>query len=79
MHGVVWLWWGRGWAVQWVGRWQEIALGLRFTPERMCLDVYLGPLTLALGREPIRTSVAFAQRSICRGFIVEGTPDEAVL
>lgn len=79
VHGIVYLWWGRGWAVQFVRRWQEIALGVRFTPERLCLDIYLGPLTLAFGREPIRTDITFAQRSVCRGFIVSGTPEEAIL
>lgn len=78
-HGKVWLWWSDWWAVQWVNRWQELALGVRFIPERWCLDIYVGPLTVAVGRNPIHTPATFRYRSICRGFIVEGTPEEAFL
>lgn len=71
LHRKVFLWWGRFWAVQLIAM-PEFALGLRVQPRRPLLDLYLGPLTIALGRDPVRTDQAARQADSCRGFLVQG-------
>ena len=43
------------------------------------VDFYLGPLTIALGRNAVLTEQHERLRGRCRGFIVAGSPDEVLL
>lgn len=78
MHKKVFLWWGKWWAIQWVNM-LEISLGVAFHWRRPMLDIYLGPLTIALGRNAVLTEQHDRLRGRCRGFIIAGSPDEALL
>ncbi|HZL93740.1 MAG TPA: hypothetical protein VFB99_08850 [Vicinamibacterales bacterium] len=78
IHRKVFLAWNRWCAVQLVFKW-EIALGVALHWERPMLDIYLGPLTLAFGNMPVLTNMHERLRSRCRGFIIAGSPDEALL
>jgi hypothetical protein len=78
LHRKVYLWWGRWWAVQVVTMF-EVALGVAFHWRRPMLDIYLGPLTIALGRNAVLTDQHDRLRGRCRGFIIAGGPDEALL
>jgi hypothetical protein len=61
--------WGRWWAVQFVAG--EIGgFGVRPVLTRPMLDLYLGPLTISLGRHPIMTEPDQRERFSCRGFLV---------
>lgn len=77
-HWKVLLWWGPWWAIQ-IMLMPEIAIGMRIEWRRPLLDIYLGPITLAFGNDPIRTDAWQGQRNCCRGFIVSGTPEMAAL
>lgn len=76
------VWWtglgGYGWAVQLVLM-PELALGIRFEYARPLLDLYVGPLTIAIGKHPVQTHASGKWRNICRGFIVDDQPEAAVL
>jgi len=74
VHRKVFLWWGGWWAVQLVLG--EIGgFGVRPVLTRPLLDIYLGPLTLAIGRDPYLTEWMDRHRESCRGFVI----DEPVL
>ncbi len=77
-HGKVWLWWSPWWAVQLMAM-PELALGVRLEWRRPLLDIYVGPLSIALGRNPIRTPSEQKQRNSCRGFVIAGQPEDALL
>ena len=69
VHPKVWIWWGSWWAVQLI--WMpEVSLGLRLRVHRPLLDIYLGPLTIALGHLPHCTEFWAQQAYSCRGFFV---------
>jgi hypothetical protein len=69
--------WSRFFALQFVLG--EIGgLGIRPVLTRPLLDIYLGPLTLALGRHPEITDAHACARFSCRGFFV-ATPRDPVL
>lgn len=74
----VWLWWGRWWAVQYVAM-LELSFGVAFHWRRPMLDLYLGPLTVAVGRTAVLTDQHDRLRGRCRGFIIAGELDEALL
>ncbi len=72
-HRKVWLVWTTWWAVQLVLG--EIGgFGVRLVATRPLLDIYLGPLTVSLGRHPIATEPDQRERFCCRGFIVTEKP-----
>lgn len=73
-HSKVWLAWNDHVAFQFV-RMPEVALGIRWVHERGYLDLYLGPLTIAVGHHPILTDPRTAQLDHCRGFLIEGGED----
>lgn len=77
-HRKVILVWGRWYAVQLVTM-CELSLGVALHWRRPMLDVYLGPLTVAIGRSAVLTEQHDRLRGRCRGFIIAGTPDEALL
>jgi len=70
LHRKVWLWWGHWWAVQYLDTRDEVSLGVRFNWRRPLFDLYLGPLTVAIGRCPELTARDEAQSHSCRGFII---------
>lgn len=78
IHCKVFLAWNRWLAVQFVSR-LELALGVAFHWDRPMLDLYLGPLTIAIGRNAVLTNQHERLRGRCRGFIIQGSPDEALL
>jgi hypothetical protein len=78
LHRKVFLWWGPWWAVQFVKGF-EISLGVAFHWKRPMLDIYLGPLTIAIGRNAVLTNMHERLSGRCRGFIIQGSPDEALL
>ena len=49
--------------------WPQLSLGVRFEPSRPMLDVYLGPVTVAVGRHPVLTDDRTRQADSCRGFL----------
>jgi hypothetical protein len=74
VHAKVWVAWGRWWAVQ-VQMQPTISLGIRFEL-RPLLDIYLGPLTIALGRHPLITNESARHADSCRGFFF--SPEEVL-
>lgn len=74
IHHRVWLWWGRWWAVQFVALWDEVALGMRCNLRRPVLDLYLGPLTIAVGRHAVYTDERARYRDSCRGMLFHDDP-----
>ncbi len=77
-HSKVFIAWTNWAAVQLVLA-PELSLGVAFHWTRPMLDIYLGPLTLAFGRMPVLTDMHERLRGRCRGFVIVGTPDEALL
>ena len=69
MHRKVWLYWGRWWAVQWMGLWDEASLGIRLNWRRPLLDLYGGPLTIAFGRHAVYTDPRTRHWDSCRGML----------
>jgi hypothetical protein len=78
LHAKVRLWWGRWWAVQFVTV-DWLSLGVHVEPRRPLVDLFLGPLTVALGRHPALTDPRLAHRHASRGFFIGGYPQDAVL
>jgi hypothetical protein len=78
LHRKVFIAWNSWAAVQVVFR-VEIALGVAVHWDRPMIDFYLGPVTIALGRTPVLTNQHERLRGRCRGFIIAGSPDEALL
>lgn len=60
--------WGKWWAAQ-LYLWPQLSLGLRVEPSRPMVDLYLGPLTLSLGRHPVLTDERTRRADSCRGFL----------
>ena len=78
LHRKVFLVWGRYWAAQLVlGEIGGFGLRPKLLPP--CLDIYLGPVTLAFGRNAHLTQQHERLRGCCRGFLVGDFPIEAVL
>ncbi len=73
-HSKVWLAWTDHLAVQFV-KMPELALGVRYVWERGYLDLYLGPLTIAIGRHPVLTDPRTAQWDSCRGLLLVDSED----
>lgn len=74
LHKKVYLWWGAWWAVQWVPVADEISLGWRLNRRRPLLDVYLGPLTIAVGRHAVYTDPRTRTWDSCRGMLFPDDP-----
>jgi len=74
LHPKVWLWWGRWWAAQYLDTRDEVSIGIRLNWRRPLLDLYVGPLTVALGRRPEMTNPNEAQSNSCRGFRIADKP-----
>jgi hypothetical protein len=72
-HRKVFLWWSSWWAAQLVLM-PELSLGIRLEPRRPMLDLYLGPLTLAIGRHPVLTDERTRHMDSCRGFLFADEP-----
>lgn len=69
IHRKVWLWWGRWWAIQWVWLHDEVSLGVRCNWRRPLVDVYCGPLTIAVGRHAVYTDPRTRTWDSCRGML----------
>ncbi len=78
LHSKVLIVWNRWLAVQVVTT-CELAVGVAFHWRRPMLDIYLGPVTIAVGRTAAVTDMHERLRSRCRGFFIGGYPEEAVL
>lgn len=74
VHRKVWIWWGRGWAVQFMAVWDEVSLGVRINWGQPVIDLYIGPVTIAFGAKPQITNPIFAECNSCRGFFVTDKP-----
>lgn len=74
VHRKVWIWWGKFWAVQFMRIWDEYSLGIRLNVSQPVLDIYLGPLTIAVGRMPAMTHPLFSGCQSCRGFFISDKP-----
>ena len=68
LHKKVLIYWNRWIAVQIVTM-LEISLGFAFHWRRPMLDIYLGPITIAIGRTPVLTDMHERLRGRCRGFV----------
>lgn len=77
MHSKIWLAWGRWWAIQFAP--EFLQLGFHAELRRPLLDLFIGPVTLAVGNHPALTDERTAQRHSCRGFFIGKYPDEAIL
>jgi len=71
VHRKVWLWWGSGWAVQFVAT-PAGGVGVHLDFRRPGIDLHLGPFTFAVGRNAVRTPPDEAFLLRCRGMLVEG-------
>ena len=70
VHRKVWLWIGRGWALQrYVSSY--VSLGIHWDYGRGVLDLHLGRFILALGPHPELTPYADRARASCRGFLID--------
>ena len=78
LHRKVLLAWN-SWAAAQVVFMLELSLGIAFHWRRPMLDIYLGPLTIAIGRTAVLTDMHERLRGRCRGFILDGSPDAALL
>jgi hypothetical protein len=78
IHRKVFLWWGRWWACQ-AMLVPELSLGVRVEWRTPLLALFVGPVTLLIGNYPVLRDVAGSQRYGAVGFIVKGTPEEALL
>ena len=78
LHRKVFLAWNSWIAIQIVFR-VEISLGIAVHWDRPMIDFYLGPLTIAIGKNSVLTGQHERLRGRCRGFIIQGSPDEALL
>jgi len=78
VHRKVFLAWNKWFAVQ-VVTMLEISLGVAFHWRRPMLDIYLGPLTLAVGRNAALTDQHERLRGRCRGFFIGEYPAGGVL
>lgn len=74
VHRKVWLWWGKWWALQFANQWEEFPVGLRPHWRRPMLDIYFGPLTLALGRHAVYTDPRTREWDSCRGMLMGDDP-----
>jgi hypothetical protein len=75
LHKKVWIAWGRWWAVQ--GVWMlELSFGFRIEPRRPLLDLFLGPLTIAVGNHPVLTDPRMNQHHGGRGFVNADPPSQ---
>jgi hypothetical protein len=75
IHRKVWLWWGKHWAVQLTLLHDgEISHGWRLNYRRPLFDLYLGPLTIALGRHAVYTDPRTRNWDSCRGMLF---PDDS--
>jgi hypothetical protein len=75
IHRKVWLWWGKHWAVQLTLLHDgEVSLGVRLNYLRPLLDLYFGPLTVALGRHAVYTDPRTRHWDSCRGMLF---PDDS--
>lgn len=72
-HPKITIWDGGWWAVQWQ-RSDTLSLGFAFFWRRPLLDIYLSPITIAIGRQAACTDVSQRRRQGCRGFIFPETP-----
>lgn len=73
-HRKVWLSWNRWLAIQIVSL-PQFALGLRWIWHQGYAILYLGPLTIALGRHPVLSDPRTATLERCRGFLRGSTRD----
>ena len=67
VHRKVWLWHGRGWAVQ-LYLAPYLSLGVHLDLARPLLDLHLGWFIVALGVRPEITNAVDRERASCRGF-----------
>lgn len=70
LHRKVLLVWCSWCAVQLVLMPEEVSIGAHIEPLRPLVDLFIGPLTIALGRHPVLTDPRTAQRHTCRGFLL---------
>ena len=74
LHRKVWLWWGKGWAVQ-LYRAAYLSLGVHIDLRRpLLVDLHIGWLIVALGRNAVETLPVDRQRRTCRGFLFSDSP-----
>lgn len=78
MHSKIRIWWGRYWAIQYVAN-EWLSLGIHINQNRPLIDLFIGPITIAIGNHPIYTDPMYKHRHSCRGFIIGTTADEAIL
>lgn len=67
LHRKVWLAWNSWVAVQ-IQMPVTLALGIRVELARPMVDIYIGPLTVAIGRHPCLTDERVRRADSCRGF-----------
>ena len=74
LHRKVWLWWGKGWAVQ-LYRAAYLSVGIHVDLRRpLLLDVHFGWLIIALGVKAVETLPIDRHRHTCRGFLFADSP-----
>jgi hypothetical protein len=78
LHRKVTVWYGEWWAVQLV-RMLEISLGFRVEPRRRFVDIYLGPITIAIGHHAVLTDPRLKGFDSCRGFLFADAEEARVI
>jgi hypothetical protein len=68
VHRKVWLWWGKWWAVQ-VQLPVTLAVGMRVELRRPLFDLYVGSVTVSVGRHAVITDESVRHADSCRGFL----------
>jgi hypothetical protein len=68
LHKKVWIAWNSWLAIQYVGQ-LELSFGFRIEPYRPLLDLFIGPVTIAIGYHPVLTDPRMNQYHGGRGFV----------
>lgn len=76
-HSKVFIWWGGWWAIQLITMW-EFSFGIRIEPRRPLVDLFLGPVTIGLGKHPVLTDPIENTRHGGRGFFNGQVPADRV-
>lgn len=74
IHKKVYLAWSKWIAFQFARQWDEMSLGVRVNWRRPLIDIYCGPMTLAIGRHAVYTDPRTRTWDGCRGFIMPDNP-----
>jgi len=78
IHKKVWIWWSKWWAIQYAHFWNEFPVGIRPNWQRPMLDLYIGPLTVSIGKHAVYTDPRTRHWDSCRGLLFHDDPNHPI-